>query len=97
MDFGALLETMALTAGIKVSSENKKVLSGLEILTSRLHEEVPLKFSPSSSALRVPQNTTVVFLLPRCARRRGPPPTTATPRSVMNSRRASPKAQVGRQ
>jgi hypothetical protein len=30
MDFGALLETMALTAGIKVSSENKKV-SGLEI------------------------------------------------------------------
>jgi 3-hydroxyisobutyrate dehydrogenase len=31
MDFGALLETMALTAGIKVSSENKKVLSGLEI------------------------------------------------------------------
>jgi 3-hydroxyisobutyrate dehydrogenase len=30
MDFGALLETMALTAGIKVSSENKKVLSGLE-------------------------------------------------------------------
>jgi hypothetical protein len=31
MDFGALLETMALTAGITVSSENKKVLSGLEI------------------------------------------------------------------
>jgi 3-hydroxyisobutyrate dehydrogenase len=31
MDFGALLETMALTAGIKVFSENKKVLSGLEI------------------------------------------------------------------
>jgi 3-hydroxyisobutyrate dehydrogenase len=31
MDFGALLETMALTAGIEVSSENKKVLSGLEI------------------------------------------------------------------
>jgi 3-hydroxyisobutyrate dehydrogenase len=31
MDFGALLETMALTAGIKVSSENKKVLSGLEV------------------------------------------------------------------
>jgi 3-hydroxyisobutyrate dehydrogenase len=30
MDFGALLETMALTAGIKVSSENKRVLSGLE-------------------------------------------------------------------
>jgi len=31
MDFGALLETMALTAGIKVSSENKQVSSGLEI------------------------------------------------------------------
>ncbi len=31
MDFGALLETMALTAGIEVSSENKKVLSGLEV------------------------------------------------------------------
>jgi hypothetical protein len=29
--YDALLETMALTAGIKVSSENKKVLSGLEI------------------------------------------------------------------
>ena len=31
MDFGALLETLALTAGIKLSSENKKILSGLEI------------------------------------------------------------------
>jgi len=31
MDFGALLETMALTAGMKVSSENKSILSGLEI------------------------------------------------------------------
>ena len=31
LDFGALLETMALTAGIKVSSENKKVVSGLEV------------------------------------------------------------------
>jgi 3-hydroxyisobutyrate dehydrogenase len=31
MDFGALLETMALIAGINVSSENKQVPSGLEI------------------------------------------------------------------
>jgi 3-hydroxyisobutyrate dehydrogenase len=31
MDFGALLETMALTAGLTVSSENKEVLSGLEV------------------------------------------------------------------
>jgi hypothetical protein len=31
MDFGALLETMALIAGIKLSSENKQVRSGLEI------------------------------------------------------------------
>jgi 3-hydroxyisobutyrate dehydrogenase len=31
MDFGALLETVALNAGIKVSSENKQVPSGLEM------------------------------------------------------------------
>ena len=31
MDFGALLETMALTAGMKISSENQNVRSGLEI------------------------------------------------------------------